>query len=286
MQYNQRTKYKNFSALVTVYQKDKPLYFKEALDSILNQTTPPSEIIIVQDGPLTEDLESIVNNFKTSCPNLVKIVPIPQNVGTGFAINEGLKNCTFDLVAKVDSDDINFSNRFEQQINIFNKYPDLSVVSSSIVEFQNDNIKDIISYRIVPELHENIVKFARKRSPINHPVVMYKKADIIAAGGYNCLTYGEDYDLVIRMILKGFKFYNISQPLLYFRSNIDTIKKRGGWWYLKLELQLHYKFYKIGFLTLPQFISNISIRTFFRIIPANIRKRAYQKLLRKKTLQK
>lgn len=271
-----------FSVLVTVYYKDNVLYLREALSSVINQTQMPSEIVIIADGPLSPELDEVLYKFKADFDSLVKLVFLSQNIGTGMAINEGLKNCSFDLVAKMDSDDISYSTRFAKQIEVYEKNPELSFVGAAISEFQNDDIENILSYRILPEEHLDIVKYAKKRCPLNQPVVMYRKSAIINCGGYNNFTFGEDYDLWVRAIMKGYKFYNIQEPLLYFRTNRNTIQKRGGFWYLKIDLAHHYDFYKMGFLSLPEFVYNVSIRFVVRLMPIKLRIMIYSKLLRSK----
>ena len=271
-----------FSALVTVYYKDNPIFFEEALDSVYTQTITPSEVIIIADGPIGDTLEDIIDKYVVKYPLITKKIILPQNLGTGLAINEGLKYCTFDLVAKVDSDDINHSTRFARQLKMFEQQPELSIVGSNICEFINNDIDNITSYRIVPEKHDDIVKYAKKRCPLNQPSVMFRKSAIIASGGYKKFTFGEDYDLWVRVMMNGYKFYNIQDSLLYFRSSNDTIRKRGGLWYLRIDLSHHYDFYRMGFLTRYQFIYNIIIRVIIRLLPLNIRSFMYNKKLRTK----
>lgn len=272
----------NFSVLISLYNKENPSSLKQALDSIFNQTVMPNEVVLVKDGPLTPELDEVINNYATHHQEL-KIIKLEKNMGLGYALNIGIEQCSNDWIARMDADDICFPDRFEKQIAIINKKVNISFIGSTIAEFY-DEPSNIISYRNLPEKQGDIFNYAKRRCPLNHPTVMYRKKAVIDSGGYK--EFPEDYHLWVRALMKGYEFYNIQEPLLYFRSNINTIRKRGGWKYLKLDIKHQLDFYKIGFLTLPQFISNISIRTFFRIIPANIRKRAYQKLLRKKTLQK
>lgn len=271
-----------FSALVTVYYKDSPLYLDQALNSVFDQTLTPNEVVILADGTLTDPLYKVIQSYVEKYPDLIKTVFLPQNIGTGLAINDGLRNCSYDLVAKIDSDDICFRSRFEKQIEIFKNNPELSFVSAFVAEFINEDINQVVSFRCLPEHNQDIVKYGKKRCPMNQPVIMYRKSAIIDCGGYNNFVFGEDYDLWVRAIIKGYKFYNIQEPLLYFRSNLDSIKKRGGWWYLKIDLSHHYDFYKIGYLSFSEFLYNSSIRIVVRLIPLKLRKFFYSKFLRSK----
>lgn len=272
-----------FTILLTVYKKDNPGYLSEALDSILNQTLLPNEVVIVEDGPITDSLQKVIDAFLAKFANPIHILALPKNIGTGLAINEGLKKCTFELVAKMDSDDINYPDRFEKQINIYKSHPEISFLSAFVSEFENDDIRNIISLRKLPERHEAITFYAKKRCPLNQPVAMYRKSAIEDCGYYRKFTFGEDYDLWVRALLKGYKFYNIQEPLLYFRTSDETIRKRGSFWYLKIDLSHHYDFYKEGFLTFPQFLYNSSIRIVVRLFPLRVRKLFYSKFLRTKS---
>lgn len=271
-----------FSVLVTVYHKDNPSYLQEALDSIMTQSLLPDEVVVVEDGPIGSNLTEVIKRFKQNTNFVVNILSLPVNVGTGLAINAGLDFCSYDLVAKMDSDDINYPYRFERQIALFKKNPAIDFCSAFVSEFYNDDVSKIKAYRKLPESHENIVMYAKKRCPLNQPVVMYRRSAVLDSGGYRKYTFGEDYDLWVRALLKGYNFYNIQEPLLYFRSNIDTIKKRGSLWYLKIDLAHHYDFYKLGFLSLSQFIYNSVVRIFVRLSPIKLRILIYNKLLRSK----
>lgn len=267
-----------FSVLISIYCKEKASFLEEALNSVFNQTILPAEVILVKDGPLTEELESVISNYEDRNP-ILKVISLSQNKGLGSALNEGLMHCSYDWIARMDADDICFPNRFEKQVAVIEKYPELSFISSSIAEFTNSP-KEIVSYRNLPEFHEEIYKYAKTRCPLNHPAVMYRKQAVLECGGYR--EFPEDYHLWVRALMKGYKFYNIQDPLLYFRSNIDTIKRRGGWKYAIAEIGHQKEFYKIGFLPYSQFLKNGISRFVIRIIPSKIRYYLYSGLLRTK----
>ena len=181
-----------FSVLLSIYYKESPIYFRESLNSILSQTLRPSEIILVEDGLLTEELDNEINRYLDLHPHL-KIIPLSTNQGLGKALNEGLKHCSYDIVARMDTDDIAKPDRFEKQLAIFEKYSDIDVVGADISEVK--------SVRKLPELPDDIRQFAKRRNPINHPVVMFRKSAVLAAGGYRHFPLFEDYYLWIRMLM-------------------------------------------------------------------------------------
>ena len=268
----------NFSVLLSIYQKESPVFLQECFESIINQTCKPSEIILVKDGPLTEALENVIDRYLSKLP-MLKIVPLKENVGLGKALNEGLKYCTYELVARMDTDDICKSKRFEKQIHIFEKDSNVDVVSSWIDEFEDD-ITNVLSTRKLPETHSEIYAYGKKRCPVNHPVVMFKKSAVLAAGGYMHLPLFEDYYLWVRMLVNGAKFYNIQDSLLYFRTSPAMFMRRGGLKYAMTEVSFLWKMHKIGYVNLISTVKSSVIRFTVRIMPNSIRGYIYKKLLR------
>lgn len=267
-----------FSVLLSIYQKEQPLFFQQSLDSIFSQTLLPNEIVLVKDGPLTDELNQIIDLYCHIHP-IIRLVILEENQGLGRALNEGLKNCSNDIIARMDTDDIAKPIRFEKQIQIFQKYPEVDVVGSWIDEFEND-ISNIVSTRILPEYHKSIFKYAKQRCPINHPVVMFKKKAILLAGGYMHFPFFEDYYLWIRLLINGAQFYNVQESLLYFRFSPNMFKRRGGISYASIELKFEQKLLEMNFITRSIFIKNVIIRFISRIIPNKIRIVIYKKLLR------
>lgn len=273
-----------FSVLISIYKKENPLFFQQSLDSIFNQTLLPNEVILVKDGPLTNALDTIINEY-TKRYSTLKIINLPINQGLGKALNEGLKHCSYELVARMDTDDIAKPDRFKKQIEVFQKYPNIDVVGAWIEEFEN-NPSNIISIRKLPETPKEIYDYAKKRCPVNHPVVMFKKSSVLAAGGYQHFPLFEDYYLWVRMLKNGAQFYNVQESLLYFRFSSDMFKRRGGWEYAFNEYKLQKEFRRIDFINTTNLLHNIFIRFTLRILPNNIRSIIYKKLLRKSINQR
>ena len=269
----------HFSVLLSVYYKETPTFLEQSLLSIINQTIQAKEIIIVKDGNLTNELEKILLDF-TNKYSSIKIISLAQNQGLGKALNEGLKHCSCNIVARMDTDDIAKPNRFEKQIEILKLHSNIDVVGTWIDEFEG-NPRNIISTRKLPETHKEIYKYAQKRNPINHPTVMFRKQAVIDAGGYQHFPLFEDYYLWIRMLLNGAKFYNIQESLLYFRFSPDMFKRRGGLKYACIEAKFQWALYQLGFISFVKTCINIVIRFGTRIIPNRLRGWIYKNILRK-----
>lgn len=267
-----------FSVLLSIYYKESPGFLQQCFNSITTQTLQPNEIILVKDGPLTNELESVITEYASLMP-MLKIIPLTENQGLGKALNEGLKHCSYDIVARMDTDDICKPDRFEKQISIFKTNNDIDIVSSWIEEFE-ENTSNILSVRKLPETHSEIYAYGKKRCPINHPVVMFKKKAVLAAGGYMHLPLFEDYYLWIRMLVNGAKFYNIQESLLYFRTSEAMFMRRGGLKYALTEVSFLWKMHNIGYVNFFSTIKSIIIRFTVRIMPNSVRSLIYKKLLR------
>lgn len=269
----------DFSVLFSLYNKENPVYLRQSLDSIFCQTLSPVEVILIKDGPLTKELDNIILEYYLKY-SILKVIPLSQNQGLGKALNEGLKHCSCDLIARMDTDDIAKPDRFEKQIAIFQKYPELDVVGTWIDEFESD-VSNIISVRKLPMTSDEIFLFAKSRNPINHPSVMFKKQSVIDVGGYIHFPLFEDYYLWVRMLMNGSKFYNIQESLLFFRFSPDMFRRRGGWKYALDELRFQNVMRRIRFISFFQFVKNISVRFMMRILPNSLRTVLYKRLLRK-----
>lgn len=265
------------SVLMSIYYKENPQYFDRAMKSIWDeQSVKPDEIVLVQDGKLIDNLYKIIEEWKYKLGEKLKVISLEQNVGLGDALNEGIKHCNFELIARMDTDDIALSDRFEKQLKIFENI-EVDVCSSWVSEFENDE-KEIVSYRKIPEKHDQIVSYSKIRNAINHPAVMYKKSMIQKAGGYKKMIWFEDYYLWARMILNGSKFYNIQEPLVSMRAGYGQLERRSGLNYAIEEFTFLKKLRKIGFLTNRQFLKSVVIRFIARILPKSLLKNIYKRI--------
>lgn len=266
-----------FSVLMSIYYKEKKEYFNRAMESIWDeQTIKPNEIVLVQDGKLTDDLYNAIKKWQEKIGNIFKTIRLKKNLGTGEAKNTGLMNCNYELIAIVDTDDICDKNRFKKQLKIFEKSC-IDVCSSWVSEFNSDENK-IVSYRKLPEFHSDIINFSKKRSPINHPAVMYRKHTAENSGGYKKMVWFEDYSLCARMILNGAKFYNIQEPLVNMRAGYGQLERRGGVNYAIKEFNFLRELKMIKFLSWGEFSKSVIIRFSARIMPKIILKNIYKKI--------
>lgn len=270
----------SFSVLMSVYHKEKPTFFDSALKSILiEQTLKPTEFVLICDGELTPQLEVIISKYLDLFPGILKVYR-KENGGLGKALNFGLPKCSYELIARADSDDICKPERFEKQVKLMEEHPEYGLISSWIDEFENEPGDSKLS-RILPETPEEVLKYSKSRCPVNHPAVMFRKSEVLAVGGYQTKYFPEDYFLWIKMLQNGCKIYNIQESLVWFRFSPETFKRRGGWNYAIDEVKTQINIYKMGFISFPIFCKNVAIRFTTRIIPNRLRGWLYKTFLRK-----
>lgn len=272
--------YREYSVLMSVYHKEKPEYLKQAIESIQAQTLSTNDFVLVCDGPLNEQLDSVIATKQQEMGEFLNVVRLAKNGGLGNALNEGIKHCKNELVARMDSDDIAYPDRCEKQIAVFNTHSEVSICSGIVEEFTTDP-NTVDTKRVPPETNAEIVEFAKKRNPFNHPCVMYKKSAVEAVGSYQDFYLLEDYYLWLRMLMAGYQGYNIQEPLLHMRAGSDMYKRRAGWKYAKTQMRL-FKFMKDrGFIGNSQYIKSCVIRSESALAPNWLRKFMFEKVLRK-----
>lgn len=265
-----------YSVLMSLYKKEHPEYLILALESMLNQTIEPDEVVLVEDGPLTEKLYEVIEKYKSH----LRIVVNEKNLGLGLALNEGLKACKNELVARMDTDDISKPDRCEKLLKRYEEKPELAIVGSHIDEFVGDP-SNIISQRKVPTTSEAIYEYAKKRSAFNHPAVMYRKSAVLSEGGYGDLKRNQDVDLFGRMLFKGYKAENIDEALLWFRSSDELAARRKSWENTKSYIETIRKFWKMGYSSFTDYIVVAIAQTGMFILPAKLQNWVYKKFLRK-----
>lgn len=268
---------KKYSVLMSIYIDEEPYYFDQSLESMVNQTLIPDEIVLVKDGEISQQLEDVITKYVNKYPHLFTIVALKENVGLGRALDEGIKYCRNELIARMDTDDLSLPKRCELQIKRFIEKPKLSIVGTMTDEFY-DTPENIVSSRSVPTNNEDIYKFMKRRSPFNHPTVMYRKSDVIRCGGYGKMRRKQDLDLFSRMLNNGCKAENLNQSLVLFRSNEDSFQRRQSWSYVKSYIEVQYEIWKRGhcsfidlsYVILGQLIIFLAPRSILKVISSEL----------------
>ena len=268
-----------FSVSMCVYGKDNPAHFEVAVDSILHQTCPPSEVVLVVDGPVPETLDSIIKGYEAD--PVFRVIRLAENRGHGEARRTGLAHCSHELVAIMDADDISAPTRFEKQLAAFEKDEALAIVGGNITEFVGEPT-NIVGSRIVPEGDEDIKRYMKKRCPMNQQTVMFKKSCVDSVGGYIDWYCEEDYYLWLRMAQANMKLANLPEALVNMRVGADMYRRRGGVKYFKSEARLQGYMRKNGIIGFGTYLSNVTKRLIVQVLlPNRVRGWVFQKFARK-----
>jgi len=271
--------YPPYSVLLSVYKSEKPEWLSIALDSMFAQTIKPAEVVLVEDGPLTNELYAVIEHYKQDYASTFKSVPLEKNQGLGLALQQGVLACSCEYIARMDTDDYSVPTRIEEEFNVmFEKKVDM--VGSIIYEFVG-SVDNVVSRRILPETSDEIYKFAKKRTPIAHPSVLFKKRLVVACGNYEDCYLAEDFAIFVNLLRIGAKGYNIQKPLVYMRVCDDFYKRRGGWKYLKAMLLFNKKLLSIGWASPKDFVIRSAMNSCVCLMPNVLRHFIYKKLLRK-----
>lgn len=238
----------SFSVCTSVYKNDKPEFVRVALDSMLvHQSVKPDEIVLVQDGPVPEDLSLLLSKYEDKYSDVMHIIRLEKNGGLGNALRLGVDNARYDIIARMDSDDICLPDRFEKQLAYLEEHPDCDIVGGQITEFINTP-ENVVGKRDVPCSNKEIYNYMKVRCALNHPTVMFKKEAVLKAGNYIDWFWNEDYYMWIRMMENGCVFANLPVVLVNMRSGLDQYERRGGLKYFKSEAKLQYYMYSKGIM--------------------------------------
>ena len=269
-----------FSVSMCVYGKDNPLWFETAVESVINQTVRASEIVLVVDGPVPDELDSIIKKYEAVTE--FKVIRFKENQGHGNARRAGLKAATYELVALMDADDICIPERFEKQLEIFANDPTVDIVGGNISEFIG-NPENIVAKREVPSDDAEIKEYMKKRCPMNQMTVMFKKISVEQVGGYLDWYCDEDYYLWIRMAIANMKFANMPDTLVYVRVGEQMYQRRGGRKYFRSEAKLQKYMLKHKIIGFGTYTVNVTKRFIVqRLLPNKIRGWVFKKFARKK----
>ncbi|MBS6205285.1 glycosyltransferase [Bifidobacterium catenulatum] len=271
-----------YSVLMSVYAKESPEYLVEALHSMLAQTVPPEQIVLVEDGPLTHELDNAINVFHEQHAGLLDLVVLPKNEGLGSALAHGVPECRNEIIARMDSDDYSFSTRMEKELAMMSDH-NLDMVGSQIVEFIKDPDHPVAESDL-PIDQQSIVSYSKKRNPFRHPSMVFRKSRVLEAGNYSAdYLYFEDWDLFNRMLASGCKAANIDEPLVAMRVSPDFYARRGGPAYIPHIWKFKTEQLRRGYFTFFQFLGTTIPHVLVCLVPNSVRSFIYTHLLRKGT---
>lgn len=271
---------RKYSILMSVYYKEKPMWLKESIESMLSQTVTAEEFFIVKDGPLTKELDEVIDSYAEKYPQLFTILALEKNVGLGPALAEGVKKCRNEIIIRMDSDDYSVPERCEKLLTELERHPECGIIGSFEAEFCEDMSNPVAIHR-VPEKSEQIYSFMKRRCAILHPTALYKKSVILNCGNYHDVRLYEDYDLFMRVVLEhNVKCYNIQENLYYIRVNDAFFERRGGIPYMKTAVKFKWRQHRRGYMSLGDFLISAGGQAVVCLLPNKTRKWVYLNFLR------
>jgi glycosyltransferase involved in cell wall biosynthesis len=266
-----------FSVLLPVYAGDSGPHLRRAFESVTtDQVRPPDEVVVVQDGPVSPEVEAVLDDLMASSPVPLRLVELPENAGLAAALSAGLDACRNDVVARQDADDVSLPERFARQLPEIERGLDL--VGSGLYEFADDE-SVLLGRRTPPVGEAEILRYARFHQPFNHPTVVYRRRAVRRAGGYSRVGLFEDYWLFARMLAAGARVGNLPDPLVKYRVGTGAYRRRGGLRQLAAEVQLQRLLRHLGFTDRSQFLRNVAVRGGYRLLPEAVRRVSYRRIL-------
>jgi glycosyltransferase involved in cell wall biosynthesis len=266
-----------FSVLLPIWAGDRPDFLAAAFESTVDgQTRPPDQVVVVQDGPVGEQLAKRVAELAGASRVPVDVLVLERNIGLGPALDAGLAACRHPIVARMDADDISVAHRFAVQLPVIESGVD--IVGSGLAEFTDDP-EQVVGTRTPPIEPADIRQRARFAVPFNHPTVVYRRDLVLAVGGYTDFARMEDYLLWAKLILAGARVANVAEPLVKYRVGAGAYARRGGLEQLRTELEVQRRFRRLGFTTRNQYLRNVAVRAGYRLVPEGLRRAAYRRLI-------
>ena len=271
-----------FTVITSVYKNDSPDFVRTALDSMLvNQTVKPTEIVLVQDGPVPSELSALLLEYEAKYSEVMHIIRLEKNGGLGNALKIGVENAKCDIIARMDSDDICLPDRFEKQLAYLETHPECDIVGGQMTEFI-DTPENIVGCREVPLTNEEIYDYMKSRCALNHVTVMFRKESVLKAGNYQDWFWNEDYYLWVRMMMAGCKFANIPDVAVNVRSGSDQYARRGGKKYFDSEIGIKKLMLENGLISRKEYVVNYIQRFIIQLLlPNSVRGWVYRTFARK-----
>lgn len=267
-----------YSVLMSVYAKEHPEFLRQSIDSMLEQSYPPDDFVLVCDGELTQELDELISEYsrKYKCFRPVRL----KNVtGTGLCANVGISACRNEYIVKMDSDDIALPQRCEISLKYMAEHSEIDMLGAYIDEFDSDTEKYIATKK-TPLTDSEIKKYAKRRNPFNNQTLVYKKSVAERVGGYTNIKRCEDYEFVVKMLAGGAVGRNLDKVLVKYRITSDNYERRRNWSNTRSFISVRWKIYRMGFSRLHDFIIPCAMQLMIFVLPKSLTGKIYKKFLR------
>ncbi len=266
-----------YSVLMSVYEHETPENLNSSLDSMLLQSYPPDEVVLVCDGKLTCELNIIAKSFESEFRPYFRIIRIDEHVGAAAALNEGIKACTCPYIVRMDSDDVSFPERCRRQMELFAAKPHLDMVGTFAEVYDIDK-GETVGVKRMPTKHKEIKKYARRRNPFCRQALAFRREKAVEVGGYAELEECEDYEFVARMLANGAKARNIPEVLVRYRISEKDYKKRKSLRSTKNFIRVRKMIHKSGFSSFADVVIPSAMQLMLCLLPWRFTRRFYTRM--------
>lgn len=268
-----------YSVLMSVYHRDRAEWFEEAVKSMVYQTLPPREIVLVEDGSLTDELYDAVKRCLARYSGLIRVLSLERNQGLAAAMRYGIQECRCEWIARMDADDLSEPARCEEELRMA-LAEGADIVGCDCEEFF-ETIQEPASKRLFPATHDELVRFSRRRTPFCHPAVMMKRSAVLKVGNYKNVYLHEDYDLFVRILAAGYRSCSVRKILYHVRIGREFYGRRGGVRYVGALLKYNIHLLRSGWMKPVDFVMRSCGNILVGLAPVGVRSWCYRRLLRK-----
>ena len=272
------TKLEKYSVLMSVYAGEKPEFLKQSIDSMINQTYPTDDFVLVCDGELTDELDKVIKEYENTC-KCFRTLRFKNNIGTGKCANAGIAACKNEYIVKMDSDDISLPDRCEVSMYLCTKHPKIDMLGAYIEEFDSES-GEFVSIKKTPCGNGDIHRYARRRNPFNNQTLVYKKSLAQKVGGYSGIKRCEDYEFVVKMLADGARGRNLDKVLVRYRITKGNYERRKNWANTRSFISVRWRIYRSGFSHLSDFVVPCAVQLVLFVLPKSLTGKIYKRFLR------
>lgn len=267
-----------YSVLMSVYAGEKPEFLKQSIESMLNQTYPTDDFVLVCDGELTDELDEVVKYYEENA-ECFRTLRFKDNVGTGKCANAGIATCKNEYIVKMDSDDISLPQRCEICMYLCTKHPRIDMLGTYIEEFDSED-GSYVATKKTPCGNRQIHEYAKRRNPFNNQTLVYKKSLAQRVGGYSGIKRCEDYEFVVKMLAEGAEGRNLNRVLVRYRITEGNYERRRNWANTRSFICVRWRIYRSGFSGFMDFVVPCAVQLMLFVLPKSLTGKIYKRFLR------
>ena len=210
---------RKISVVMSAYNEPER-FLRESIESILNQTYRDFEFIIIQDNPDNEAIERVVNEYAAK-DSRIRFYKNEKNIGLAMSLNRGIELARYDIIARMDADDISLPERFEKELAYLDAHPEMHMVSINSIKI-DENGNQVRESNKLPHNFSQTKRVMGEHNVVMHPGAMLYKKDFLEIGGYRNFPASQDYDLWLRYITNDWQIGFVQEVLIKYRISTNN----------------------------------------------------------------